>query len=212
MHKKYSRRWFLSAFFAASGIFGLSAASAQVKVRRVKSQYIAALADPNATSGTGAEAWGIWTEDPGPKGIWLRFYKLLRKAGDLAPSGWRFDIDDWWLDENGLIMDAPKFPIPPGQYYVTNGEEHISLLTIEHPNQNGQQNWSLSDGKTIQNVTHGPCRSARYIPTNGSGSCTPETISLDQFPLKLGEKLPEVRNCVKKDYAVLIVFAFPADG
>ena len=83
---------------------------------------------------------------------------MHRKAGNLAPTGWRFDIDDWWLDENGLIMKAPKFPIPSGKYYVTNGEEHISLLTIDEPDQLGQQRWKLSDGKTFANVTHGPCR------------------------------------------------------
>jgi hypothetical protein len=212
MHEKYSRRWFLSSVISITSLFWNSTATAQVKVRRVRNQYIASLGGPDATSGTGAETWGIWEEDPGPKGVWLRFYKLLRKAGNLAPNGWRFDIDDWWLDENGLLMKAPKFPIPPGRYYVTNGEEHISLLTIEKPDHLGQQRWKLSDGKTIANVTHGPCRSARYTPQHGSGSCTPQDISLEQFPLELGQQLPNVQNCDKMNYSVLIVFAFPVDS
>jgi hypothetical protein len=88
---------------------------------RIRTQYIAALGAEGATSGTGAETWGLWKEDPGPIGVWLRLYQTLQKAGNLAPAGWRFDIDDWWLDENGLIMKAPEFPIPAGQYFITNG-------------------------------------------------------------------------------------------
>ena len=67
----------------------------------------------------------------------------------MAPAGWRFDIDDWWLDENGLIMKAPEFPIPAGQYFVTNGEEHFSLLTIEDPDAEGN---NLGHFLTIKNL------------------------------------------------------------
>ena len=126
------RQWLASAF----GLLGIAISSpllAQTKIRRIPPQYIAALAPEGATSGTGAETWGLWKVDPGPIGVWLRLYQALQKAGNIAPAGWRFDIDDWWLDENGLIMKAPEFPIPPGQYYVTNGEGNISLLTVEEP-------------------------------------------------------------------------------
>ena len=34
-------------------------------------QFIAALGDPKATSGTGANTWGLWREDPGPQGVRL---------------------------------------------------------------------------------------------------------------------------------------------
>ena len=95
---------------------------AQKKYRPVRPQYIAALAPAGATSGTDAETWGIWRVAPGPIGVWLRFYKLLRQADNIAPAGWRFNIDDWWLDANGLIMRAPEFPISGGQYYITNGK------------------------------------------------------------------------------------------
>lgn len=117
---------------------------AQTKIRRIQTQYIAVLALQGATSGTGAETWGLWKVDQGPIGVWLRFYQALPKAGNIAPSGWRFDIDDWWLDENGLIMKAPEFPIPAGQYYVTNGEENISLLTVKEADGEGNQAWSSS--------------------------------------------------------------------
>jgi hypothetical protein len=139
----------------------------------------------------------------------LRFYKLLQKAGNIAPAGWRFNIDDWWLDENGLIMKAPDFPMPAGKYYVTNGEEHISLLTVDPPDATGKQAWSLSDNKTIANVTHGPCRSTRYTPENGSGTCSPVNANQNVFPLKLGEDPPPVQGCKRKKYAVLIVFGKP---
>jgi len=205
------RRWLLSAL-SFMGSFIAAPAFAQIKYRPVRTQYIAALAPADATSGTGAETWGIWQVDPGPIGVWLRLYKLLRKAGNIAPAGWRFDIDDWWLDENGLIMKAPDFPISPGKYLVTNGEEHASLLTIEPPDKDGKQNWSLSDGKNIGNVTHGPCRSARYTPAGASGTCSPENADLSAFPLKPGEQLPPVSLCNRKIYSVLIVFGYPVDG
>ncbi len=113
------------------------------------------------------------------------------------------------LDENGLIMRAPDFPISAGQYYVTNGEDQIALLTIEAPDKDGKQAWSLSDGKTIKDVTHGPCRSARYTPMGASGTCTPEKADLADFPLKPGEEVPPIEMCNRQIYAVLIVFGFP---
>ena len=130
----------------------------------------------------------------------------------IAPAGWRFDIDDWWLDENGLIMRAPEFPISVGQYYVTNGEDHISLLTIGAPDKDGKQAWSLSDGKTLKDVTHGPCRSARYTPVGTSGTCTPEKANLSDFPLAPGEDVPAIEMCNRQIYAVLIVFGFPVES
>ena len=83
---KLSRRqWLVSSL----GILVSAIASpllAQTKVRRVQPQYIASLALGSATSGTGAETWGLWTVDPGPIGVWLRFYQLLQKAGNIAPG------------------------------------------------------------------------------------------------------------------------------
>ena len=163
--KSYINRRKCITFFASALTFSaVKPLTAQTKYKRIRTQYIAALAPSEATSGTGAETWGLWRIDPGPIGVWLRFYKLLQKAGNIAPAGWRFNINDWWLDENGLIMKAPEFPMPSGKYYVTNGEEHISLLTVDPPDSKGKQTWSLSDGKTIADVTHGPCRSTRYTP------------------------------------------------
>ena len=205
------RQWISSAL----GILVASITSpvlSQTKIRRIQTQYIATLAPAGATSGIDAETWGIWTVDPGPIGVWLRFYQTLRKAGNIAPSGWRFNVDDWWLDENGLIMKAPQFPIPARQYYVTNGEEHISLLTVEQADSDGKQAWSLSDGKTIADVTHGPCRSARYTPEGESGTCSPANANREAFPLKPGEAPPPVLGCNRDQYSVLIVFGFPVES
>lgn len=205
------RQWLFTALgFLATA--PLNPVVAETRIRRIPTQYIAALAPEGATSGTGAESWGLWRDDPGPEGVWLRFYQTLKQAGNRAPAGWRFDIDDWWLEENGLIMKAPEFPMPAGQYYVTNGEDHVSLLTVEAPDAAGSQAWSLSDGKTIANVTHGPCRSARYTPQGAPGTCSPERADRKAFPLKPGETPPEVQGCRQKNYAVLIVFGKPEAG
>ena len=207
---KFTRRAWIGSALATLFTARTTTPAIAAKYNRIPLQYIAALAPEDAKSGTGAETWGLWREDPGPIGVWLRFYQTLRQVGGIGPSGWRFDIDDWWLDENGLIMKAPDFPMPAGQYYVTNGEEHISLLTVDAPDENGKQSWSLSDDKTIANVTHGPCRSARYTPNDGAGSCSPENADRSVFPLKPGESPPDVKACHKKEYAVLIVFGLPA--
>ena len=208
--KSYINRRKCIAFFVSAFTFSaVKPLTAQTQYKRIRTQYIAALAPSEATSGTGAETWGLWRIDPGPIGVWLRFYKLLQKAGNIAPAGWRFNTNDWWLDENGLIMKAPEFPMPSGKYYVTNGEEHISLLTVDPPDSKGKQTWSLSDGKTIADVTHGPCRSTRYTPENGLGTCSPVNANQNVFPLKPGEDPPPVQGCKRKKYAVLIVFGKP---
>ena len=54
---------------------------------RVDTQYIAALGDPDANSGSGAQDWGLWTIDPGPRGVWLKNYDELESAGATPPGG-----------------------------------------------------------------------------------------------------------------------------
>ena len=64
--------------------------------------------------------WGVWKVVPGPRGVWLNDYmkELLSKDQMIAPTGWKFDPSDWWLEEHGLIMEAPKFPFAAGWYLV----------------------------------------------------------------------------------------------
>src|SRR4051812_30492165 len=128
------------------------------KFRRIEPQYIAALGDPRATSGTGAQSWGYWSQDPGPRGCKLDRYDQLKAAGGVAPAQWKFDAADWWLEEHGLIMEKPTFPLPPGKYLVTGDRTVTSVLTIHPRDKDGNQRWELADGATLYDVTHLVCR------------------------------------------------------
>jgi hypothetical protein len=44
------------------------------------------LGDPGATSGNGAQSWGLWSQDPGPRGCKLDRYDQLKAVGGVAPS------------------------------------------------------------------------------------------------------------------------------
>ena len=65
------------------------------KFKRIEPQYIAALGDAGATSGNGAQSWGIWSQDPGPRGCNLDRYEQVKAAGGTTPSKWKFDAADW---------------------------------------------------------------------------------------------------------------------
>ncbi len=167
-------------------------------------QYIAALGDPKATSGNDAETWGFWEVDPGPRGVWSTEFGELMARGGKAPAGWQFDPASWWLEEHGLIMEAPSFPLPAGQYVVTGGREVTSVLTVAAPDTEGHQAWSLADGATIYDVTHLRCRAAVYTAKTG-GACTPDKTPTNVFPMDPGRQMPMVEGCEKQDYQVLIV-------
>ena len=175
-------------------------------------QYIAALADPNATSGTGAQSWGIWTVDPGPRGIKASEFETLLSETGLAPEGWQFDPAAWWLEEHGLIMEAPTFPLPPGQYVVTGARQVTTVLTIDPADATGQQAWRLADGASLYDVTHLRCRAALYTARTGSQSCSPEKTPISDFPMSPGLAMPTIDGCNKQDYQVLIVLGMMIDG
>ena len=177
----------------------------QTRFERVRTQFIAALGDPAATSGRGAQAWGLWRRDPGPRGVWLSNYEQLKAAGGIAPAQWRFDSEDWWLEENGLIMEKPDFPLPPGKYVVTGDREVTTVLTIHPADATGDRRWELGNGATLYDVTHLPCRSARYTPATSDSSCSPAKAQRSAFPVTPGGPMPPVENCSKQDYAVLFV-------
>src|SRR5678816_4021883 len=48
------------------------------KFKRIEPQFIAALGDPGATSGNGAQSWGFWNQDPGPRACKLDHYPQLK--------------------------------------------------------------------------------------------------------------------------------------
>src|SRR5258708_1240015 len=128
------------------------------KFRRIEPQYIAALGDPGATSGNGAQSWGLCSQDPAPRGCNLERYDQLKAAGGVAPSQWKFDAADWWLEEHGLIMEKPTFPLPPGKYLVTGDRKVTTVLTIQPKDKDSNQRWELADGATLYDVTHLVCR------------------------------------------------------
>ena len=187
-----------------------AADQADVTFQSVRTQFIAALGDPTATSGVGAQTWGLWRKDPGPRGVWLKNYKrqLVERDG-VAPANWTFDEADWWLDENGLIMEKPVFSVPPGKYIVTGDREAVAMLTIHPEDDRGIQRWELGNGATLYDVTHLPCRSARYTPLDDSrtATCSPATAQRSDFPVTPGGPMPVVEGCRKQDYAVLFIVA-----
>lgn len=180
-------------------------------------RFISALGDPQASSGTtGAETWGLWRDDPGPRGVFLRNYESsLKKNNNVAPAGWKFDTDDWWLEEHGLIMSTPD-PLPRKKYdkatqqvqlfkrYVVTGDREVTtVLTVFDDGR-----WELQKG-TLYDVTHLPCRSARYTKPasseSSSNSCSPTSAIQKDFPVRPGAEMPKVPGCDKQDYAVLFV-------
>ena len=61
----------------------------QPKFQRISTQYIAALGDPDATSGSGAES-GLWPLDPGP-GSAVKPLEELEEAGASPRHAGKFD-------------------------------------------------------------------------------------------------------------------------
>ena len=204
--------WLLAvgSLMLAAGLQPVYAAGVDFsKFRRIEPQYIAALGDPGAKSGSGAQSWGLWSQDPGPRGCKLDRYPELKATG-VAPAQWKFDAKDWWLEEHGLIMEKPTFPLPAGQYLVTGDREVMTVLTIHPKDKDGNQRWDLADGATIYDVTHLGCRSARYTPVASHDSCSPDNARKTGYPVVPGVAMPDVKGCHKQDYAVLIVVGLPA--
>ena len=180
---------------AAAALVAPNAAQAEMK-KLSPIQFIAALGDKDASSGKGAQEWGLWRLDPGPRGVQLGAYEKLAAKGGKAPAGWQFNDKAWWLEEHGLIMEEPA-PLPPGRYVVTGARKVTTELTVQ---KNGD--WALKEGKLFD-VTHLPCRSALYTP--GGGACTPAAANRKDFPVTPGAPMPAVDGCAKQDYAVLFV-------
>jgi hypothetical protein len=182
-------------------------------LKPIPTQFIAALGDPAATSGFGAEAWGLWRMDPGPRGVDLSDYETLKAQGGVTPAQWKFDGSDWWLEEHGQLMEQPEFPIPPGKYVVTGGREATAVLTVHPKDQDGVQHWELDNGASLYDVTHLRCRSARYTPAAvGGDSCSPAKARMRRFPVEPGAAMPPVEGCTKRDYAVLIVIGMMVEN
>jgi hypothetical protein len=170
----------------------------------IPTQYIAALGPTTAKSGNDAETWGLWAVDPGPRGVWIKDHAALVANAGVAPAGWQFESTAWWLEEHGLMMEAPDFPLPAGRYVVTGGREVTALLTVAAPDAEGHQAWSLDSDATLYDVTHLRCRAAVYTARDGQ-MCSPEATPLHVFPMEPDRSMPVVDGCSKQDYQVLIV-------
>jgi hypothetical protein len=90
---------------------------------------------------------------------------------------------------------------------VTGNREVTAVLTIHPADKNGDRRWELDNGATLYDVTHLACRSARYRPAAGDGSCSPANVQKTAFPVAPGGAMPPVEGCKKQDYTVLIVIA-----
>ena len=202
----------LLMMMAALGQSAHATGEGQTKFKRVPTQFIAELGDPGATSGSGAQSWGLWRLDPGPRGVWLDGYEQLKAAGGVAPAQWKFDSTDWWVEENGLIMEKPDFPVPPGKYIVTGDREVTSVLTVHPMDKDGAHHWDLDNGAKLYDVTHLPCRSARYTPATIDSSCSPAKVQKTVFPVTPGGPMPPVQGCNKQDYAVLFVIGVAVEN
>ena len=202
----------LLAMIVASAQSARAQGTDRTKFTRIAPQFIAALGDPGANSGTGAQLWGLWRVDPGPRGVPLFRYERLKEVGGIAPAQWKFDSSDWWLEEHGLIMEKPVFPLHPGKYLVTGDREVTAVLTIHPPDKHGDQRWELGDAAKLYDVTHLACRSARYTPAAGPNSCSPAKAPQSAFRVAPGKAMPPVEGCNKQDYAVLIVIGVASDS
>lgn len=181
------------------------AQNGEIQFKSIPTQFIAAVGDPHASSGKNAYTWGLWTQDPGPRGVELNdFDEMLANEG-MAPDNWKFIQHDWWLEEHGLIMEPPHKVLPVGKYLVTGDREVTTMLTIYPMDMSGNQRWELANGATLFDVTHLACRSARYTPAKDQNSCTPANASMDDFPIAPGGTMPVIDGCNKQDYAVLFV-------
>lgn len=207
---------FAIMFFSVVSPLALADESSETRFRRIDTQYIAALADPAATAGGGAQNWGIWRVDPGPRGVWIKHFDKFFAQDSTMPKKWQFDAGDWWLDENGLIMEQPDFPVAAGKYVVTGGREVTTILTVHSMDADGNQKWELEDG-TLHDVTHMPCRSARYTPLSDNAqetddTCLPSSAERSDFPVAPGSIMPTVKGCHKQDYSVLIVIGVAVES
>lgn len=200
----------LRCVLATALVIASAAHASQVKFKRIPLQFIAAKDSPSATSGRGAQHWGYWDVDPGPRGNKLADFNKLVANNGVADAGWQFDHGDWWLEENGLIMEKPTFPLPPGRYLVTGDRSVVTMLTIHEDDENGDRRWELDQGANLFDVTHLACRSARYTPETKDANCTPALAPQSRFPIQLNEAMPAVNGCKKEDYAVLFLIGVEA--
>src|SRR6202012_1673442 len=98
-------RWllFTGCLILTAGVQQPASGADPPKFRRIEPQFIAALGDPGATSGNGAQLWGFWNQDPGPRACKLDHYPQLKATGvrrrsgslTLRIGGWKNTASSW---------------------------------------------------------------------------------------------------------------------
>lgn len=96
-------------------------------------------------------------------------------------------------------MESPTFPLPAGRYLVTGGRAVTTGLTVDE-----KGSWKLDEG-SLYDVTHLPCRAARYNPSSSEEGGSPAAARLSDFPVKPGAIMPSIPGTNKQDYAVLFI-------
>lgn len=131
----------------------------------------------------------------------LRDYERIMATESAERPSW-LDSKDFFLDENAIIMPQPEFPMPPGKYLVTGARSTTTGLTID-----AEGNWKLDEGKLFD-VTHLPCRAARYRTTTtaeDSKAGSPMTVRKGDFPVMPGGIMPDVLGTNKEIYSVVFI-------
>lgn len=154
------------------------------------------------TSGDGAREWGVWRTDPGNTGVRFSGIPQLEATGR-APRGWSFNPEEWWVEEHGMIMTNPD-PLPEGRYKVVWLNRRAGYVPTVELTISGDS-WTLSHGANLHDVTHGPCRSAKYTTPARGGHCVPDDIPQSRFPMPSGSVMPDVPGCDRVDYRVLFI-------
>jgi hypothetical protein len=56
------------------------------------------------SSGTGAGGWGLWRQDPGPRGVRIQDVGNIvcaapgQRGCTATGVAWFLDVDEWWLE------------------------------------------------------------------------------------------------------------------
>jgi len=108
---------------------------------------------------------------------------------------------------DGYKAIPTQFIAALGNPEANSGKREITTtLKVHAKASDGTQRWELGDDAALIDVTHMPCRSARYTPLNDSEpNCSPANADLSQWKVSPGSPMPEIMGCHKQDYAVLIV-------
>ena len=96
-------------------------------------------------------------------------------------------------------MRPPDERLPNGQYIVTGNREVTTTLKIS------DGDWILGNDASLHDVTHLPCRAARYVAIEDNAS--PQNANLADFPVTPGGAMPPIPGYKKTDYSVVFVLA-----